>query len=76
MKVLISIAVLLTCLTLPTPGYGSCLSEVMDVPDSGWRDASTKPIEDRLLKHSQPPNKITIHYTGVKKNEKLSLQKN
>lgn len=62
-------------LMFPTSGFGSCLSEVMDVPDSGWRDASTKPIEERLLKHSQPPNKITIHYTGVKKNEKLPLQK-
>lgn len=45
------------------------------MPSKDWRDGVSRPIADRLKKHTQPIRKITIHYTGVKKNSNLPLDR-
>jgi len=52
-----------------------CIDSLIDVKGSSWRDAASRPIAGRLVKHSAPPSKITIHYTGVKKNPNLPIER-
>lgn len=55
------------------PAFGQCIDSTIDYPSSKWRDAGSQPDFSKMLKHSGPPNKITIHYTGVKKNPNLGM---
>lgn len=52
-----------------------CVSSLVDVPASKWRDAASRPITDRLKKHTVPINKITVHYTATKKNPNLPIER-
>lgn len=50
------------------------LSEAIDLPGTEWRGKRQQPILNRLVEHSgQKPFRLTVHYTGVKKNPKRDL---
>lgn len=55
-------------LAMGARAFGQCIDQTIDYPGSKWRDAGSQPDFSKMLRHSGPPNKITIHYTGVKKN--------
>lgn len=52
-----------------------CVSSLVDLPGNRWRDAGTQPISARLKKHTVAINKVTVHYTGVKKNPNLPIER-
>lgn len=53
-----------------------CVSEVIDLKGLDWRTGATTPILDRLKLHTESAKRrVTIHYTGVKKNPKQTISK-
>lgn len=53
-----------------------CVSEVIDLKSRDWRTAATAPIFGRLQPQTESAKRrVTIHYTGVKKNPKQTILK-
>ncbi|MBU6328299.1 MAG: hypothetical protein KGQ89_11755, partial [Verrucomicrobia bacterium] len=62
-------------LLMPLGAFSQCIDSLIDMKESQWRDAGSQPIPGRMKRHSVPPNKITIHYTGVRQNPNLPLER-
>jgi hypothetical protein len=57
----------------PSVPSTTCIDSLIDLKGSQWRDANTQPEFAAMKKHSAKPTKITVHYTGVKKNPNQTL---
>lgn len=69
-----ALALLASCSFLALGARAECLDSLLEVKAAAWRDRVSQPVLSRMKKHSGPPDRITIHYTGVRKNPRVKIE--
>lgn len=67
---------ILVILCVASPAFADCVTDLVNLKGKEWRDARSRPLVQRLKKQTRPvPARITVHYTGAKKNPRHTLAK-